>query len=623
MPPKPRPKPPSTTPSTTSPLEPLDQLKQSLSIEGSIITNPSDAKKHLENAGLISPDQALSQTTFAEILLTLVVTAPTRRASSDRIPERIANIIKAVALLLDGPLRSPTPPPSNQHCTHLTSTDPPSAPPQQQHISPIIAKHLEDNATFIKQAAVTHAETTAKVNALIERFERLQERSEKTVSSFETASSSSRDHPSATTPPVPSYRDSLVNGKLNPSAHTPSQHKLLNRIGIKACQILLDFAQDAHLKLSRPDSPETSPAILVKAAINTWLNSPEDRNGAIPKKAAARVVQIFGNSRVLIEMNSLEAADWMRSNSERILGEILKCKVSLLKRSFTVLARFVPVMFDISPANLRGLKDDHSLPANSILNATWVKDPSKWAKDQKFANLKIFCSTPGTANSLITGPAFIHSSHLCIQKDTKSPGVCNKCQKYGHIARDCSETIDTCGFCGQEHCTSICNSTDTYKCTPCGSTDHPTNSSQCPTFIRLAQAIIDKDPESSSAYFLTDETWTWGNHSGHTDRIPPPPGAPFKRSATLKNRRGNLPHQRSQPLPQHHQHQQRTLPERGFTIRTAAPRHNPPPQNAHTTTSTAPDPNPNPNPNLVPLPLPPSRRETANPEAGGASNSAQ
>lgn len=610
MPSKNRPRPPSPTPSVTPPRDPLDQLKQSLSTEGSIIKNPRDAKKHLEKAGLLSPDQAPSQTTFAEILLSLVVTTSTRKPSSDKIPERIANIIKAIALLLDETNTSPIidtqaiPPP--------ISTEPPPTTLQQQPPTPDIARQLEDNASFIRQATATHAENTAKVNALIDRFERLQERTEKSISDLETASP--RDQ-TTNTSAAPSYRDALINGKHNPSAHTPTQHRLLNRLGIKACQILLDFEQDAHLRLTKPDSPDTTtPGILTKSALNSWLDSPEDRNGPIPKRTAVRVVRIFGNSRILIEMNSPEAADWMRANAERILGEIFGCKTSILTRSFTVIARFVPVNFDISPANLRSMEDDLALPANSLVNATWIKDPSKRANDQKYANLKIFCSTPETANTLITGPAFILSSRLCIQKEIKTPGVCNKCQRYGHLARDCKETNDTCGFCGQGHRSSLCNKADTYKCTPCGSTDHPTNHYQCPIYSRLAQAIVDRDPETTSAYFLTDEPWTWGNHSNQADKAPPPPGTfPFRKGTTLGSKRTNNPTQRSQPQ---RQHQQRTLSEEGFTIRPSAatPRNNPPPP------ARACAPSPSPNPNFIPIP---TRNETVTPEAGSAPSPAQ
>ena len=277
-------------------------------------------------------------------------------------------------------------------------------------------------------------------------------------------------------------------------------------------------------------------------------------------------------------MNSPKSAIWMCTNTERILNEILKCKTSILRRSFTILARFVPVMFDISPVSLRNIENDLALPSNSLLNAIWIKDPTKRARDQKFANLKIFCATPESANTLITGPVYILNSCLCIQKETKTPGVCNKCQKYGHIARDCKETNNTCSFCGQEHRSSLCNNAGTYKCTPCGSTEHPTNHTLCPVYTRLAQAILDKDPETASAFFITDETWPWGNQPGHTDRIPSPPGAiPLKRGTTLKNRKFNNPTRRPQPHPQQHQQQQhqRTLPEKGFTIHTAAPRQNP------------------------------------------------
>ena len=543
---KPHTEPASNTSPTNSHQDTLAQLKQALMNEGGIIKNTKDAKKHLDTNGLTSPDLNITHENIAKILLTLVATTATRRTSSDRIPEKASNIIKATALLLD---------------ELTTKNDEPSLPN--------LTKQLETSATFLKQAASAQTEATNKANVLLGKLEKLQVHLEKTPNDTGFTPTAP-----TTTSPTP-YKNALVNGKSNPATHThtPTQHRMLNRLGIKACQLLVNYETGAHDKLVRPEAPNVKPSLLIKDAINLWLNSPEDRNGPLPKKAFARTVQIFGNSRMLIEMNSPEAADWMRTNPDRILGDVMKCKTSILKRSHTVIARFMPTSFVISPTSLKILEEEQSLPPGSIQNATWIKDPTKRAPDQKFANIKLFCSSPESANNLITGPAYVMGSRLSIQKDIRTPGVCNKCQRYGHIARNCEETKDTCGLCGEEHRTSLCSSTNERKCTPCGSNEHTTNHIDCPTYQQMEQAMIDKDPEAASPYFLTEESWTWGHQSSSADILPPPPGSHMHKNRS-SHKKPNNPSQKDHPQ---HLHQQ-TLPKEFTKSRAPQPQHQPQPQ---------------------------------------------
>jgi hypothetical protein len=268
-------------------------------------------------------------------------------------------------------------------------------------------------------------------------------------------------------------------------------------------------------KLTKTDQPNVRPAhLIIKEAINTWIHSLEDHNRPLPAKAHARVVTPFGNNKLMIEMNSSKMVNWMRANISRILGQILNSPVKLLTCSYTVVARFMPIAFDRTPASLRAIEDDMAFPHKSILDSSWVKDPSKHTKLQKCANLKLYCLTPKTANTLINGPTYILGSRLSIQKDIRSPGVCNKCQKYSHIVKSCMETNDTfrtcgsCGSCGKDHCTSLCQEKVLHKCTPCRSTDHTTSYTSCPIYCQQEQAMKDKDPETVLPYHLTHESWT-------------------------------------------------------------------------------------------------------------------
>src|SRR5258707_1076748 len=168
------------------------------------------------------------------------------------------------------------------------------------------------------------------------------------------------------------------------------------------------------------------------------------------------MVAILGDNRMLIEMNSIEAADWMQANPDRILSQILKCETRVLDRTYPVVARFVLTAFDRTPDSLKKLEDEMGLQNGLIRDSLWIKNLSKCVPNQQFANLKILCATPKAANILINGPVYIMGSRLSIQKDIRSPGVCNKCQKYGHIVKNCTESNDICGKCSKDHRTSLC-----------------------------------------------------------------------------------------------------------------------------------------------------------------------
>jgi len=60
------------------------------------------------------------------------------------------------------------------------------------------------------------------------------------------------------------------------------------------------------------------------------------------------------------------------------------------------------------------------------------------------------------------------------------------------------------------------------KCMPCGATNHPTNHTTCLVYWQLEEALTNKDPETTSPYYLTDEEWTWGLRTNTTD-LPSPP----------------------------------------------------------------------------------------------------
>jgi hypothetical protein len=343
---------------------------------------------------------------------------------------------------------------------------------------------------------------------------------EHTEKSLNEARNITREATESATP----YRDALVNGCNNPTLQTTTHQRILNRINIKSHQILIKFEAGAHDRFTKADQPNARPTNhIIKEAINTWLNTPEDGKGPLPRNAITKAVTIYGNTHMMLEMNSSETTIWMHTHLDCILGKLLKCPIKALMRTYVVIARFVPITFDNAPASLRSLEEEMELPTGSIQEAGWIKHPSRRSAHQKVANLKIFCTNPEAANTLIKGLTYILGSRLSIQKDIRAPGVCNKCQMYGHIHRDCKATTETCGLCRKNHQTSTCREEEGTQMHPMWLLRPPHEPHELPVYRQHERLIIDRNPEAVSPYYLTNEEWTWGLKMNTADTLPPPP----------------------------------------------------------------------------------------------------
>ncbi|KAG2739061.1 hypothetical protein P692DRAFT_201680119, partial [Suillus brevipes Sb2] len=112
------------------------------------------------------------------------------------------------------------------------------------------------------------------------------------------------------------------------------------------------------------------------------------------------------------------------------------------------------------------------------------------------------------ANDILRDGLCVANERISVRKDKKEPMRCAKCQKYNHIAKNCSSEVDICGTCGDNHRTSSCISYRTTKCINCRSQQHTSWSRSCPEFNRRCQEIDEKYPENRMPYFPTENVWT-------------------------------------------------------------------------------------------------------------------
>jgi len=490
--------------STTTSSPSLQQLKQSVENMPGIIKNAEDGRQHLVKKQWLLPEQHVTCAQLAAVLLTLV-TSEGPRITTDRLSDNMANVIKSVAFLLEEVTVT-------QYAEKIASQivlQSPTLNPSLSQPDNETAKHIKESIDTLNKTIQEQAERVQKTNEKLQEIHDLLP-----LVSAQTSTNANF-----------SYRDVLINGTIGrPPAQLPPANihkaKLQNRLNIEACQTLIEIQTRPEDNENAPTPTEPNLTGKLKTAVNKWLanSSVEDPP---PPNSNIRSITQYRNNKLLFETNTREAAKWLKSNASRVLQPLIGHPIKVLGRLYPVIARFMPVQFQTNEEGVRDLENSANLPAASISHVTWLKNPERRTREQHCANVKIHCKNAEDANTLILGSGRIShmGSQLRIHKDIRTPGTCNRCQKYGHIAPDCKEESSTCARCGGDHRTRECTA-DGTKCTPCGSTDHQTNDERCPERIDRENATIDKKPEAFTPYYITDERWTWGlSDSDSSNRI--------------------------------------------------------------------------------------------------------
>ena len=155
----------------------------------------------------------------------------------------------------------------------------------------------------------------------------------------------------------------------------------------------------------------------------------------------------------------------------------------------------------------------------TITSANWAKAIANRSVNQRSAHLYITFSNAEAANRAIANGLAICNKKCQVEKSKKEPTRCLKCQGWNHITKDCKETDDTCSNCTSQHRSWQCSYMVT-KCVSCKSTDHPSWSWQCPTFLKKLTDLNNRNLDNSTLFFPSQDPWTWttkmaNNHSNN------------------------------------------------------------------------------------------------------------
>lgn len=320
-------------------------------------------------------------------------------------------------------------------------------------------------------------------------------------------------HTTNTTAPQPSY------SSIAASHLPPMVEQAVGRAAIRARQILLDPQPGKTLF-----SADTSNSDIAKKLKDALSNIRTDDTPPGDIKA----VLSLRNGGIIIELESERLASWMRDPTGRALFEAqFDTEVSFRKRTFALVLEYLPIQLQIEQEEfLRNVENENNLPDHSLATARWIKPPTRRTQQQRKAFALLQVIEAPIANDILRDGLCINNERIEVRKDKREPLRCAKCQRYGHIARNCSASSDICGTCSAKHRTSQCSAFRTTRCINCNSNDHTSWSRKCREFIRRCELMDEKYPENRMPFFPTETAWTHAIRPPHPSQLPPPPSTP-------------------------------------------------------------------------------------------------
>ncbi|KAF5371838.1 hypothetical protein D9615_009532 [Tricholomella constricta] len=239
-----------------------------------------------------------------------------------------------------------------------------------------------------------------------------------------------------------------------------------------------------------------------------------------PRGIAFVAVRKLRNGGALYEMNSTEAATWLRGEDvKKLFVEKFGAEVELKDRSYPLLVEFVPTSLGDNAAEaVREIERVNGLGEGEVTQAKWVRAPhTRTNPNQKSAHLIVSCRTKETANKAIDKGLVIEGKRVAAKKLDQEPRRCLKCQFYGkgHIAQECKQIHETCGTCAGQHRSKDCKETDMRKlcCVNCRARrwrdNHSSADRLCPVFLEAKERLKSRMPELKYKFYPTNDVRTW------------------------------------------------------------------------------------------------------------------
>jgi hypothetical protein len=223
--------------------------------------------------------------------------------------------------------------------------------------------------------------------------------------------------------------------------------------------------------------------------------------------------QRLPRGRTLYLMANEGAADWLRREDVK-KGFIAHygTPIKVRGQGYRVICEYVPVSFDPN-ASTASVEVVNDLPAGAIMEARYLKDPSRRPAGQRTAFVLLTFRTAKQANKALREGLIIEGKKVFGRKDIQEARRCLKCQGYAHrhMAANCPQIHDTCAVCGGLHRTTDCPMDDGKRfCVNCKTDDHTASSKNCLTFIAECGKVNYYFPENKYRFYpVVDDPSTW------------------------------------------------------------------------------------------------------------------
>ncbi|KAJ7778765.1 hypothetical protein DFH07DRAFT_730742, partial [Mycena maculata] len=142
---------------------------------------------------------------------------------------------------------------------------------------------------------------------------------------------------------------------------------------------------------------------------------------------------------------------------------------------------------------------------------------------QRVAHLKPEFATDGAVSHAIDNGVFVQGYHKVRRLDDDAR-CCAKCQECGgHLARDCTSSVDVRGRSAEHRRTAGCTATGagTFKCANCKVGGHGAVDRPCAAFHCEQQKKQAKDPTAGCRYVPTNDPRTWVDGGARGDAAGP------------------------------------------------------------------------------------------------------
>ena len=192
----------------------------------------------------------------------------------------------------------------------------------------------------------------------------------------------------------------------------PAIDHLRANAALKDRQILLDF---------EPDHPILSKNPTKRQLIDLIQDAISKLDSADKPTIHIKAVSTTKNKSPIIELNSSEAAAWLKNPSRKHLFlSHLGGKVQVKERQYQLVVPFFPTSVRTDDVEVtRSIERESDLTAHSVSRLKWIKDPSRRGTRQRVAHAMLSVTSPQAANQLIKDGLYLNQTKYHPHKDRK------------------------------------------------------------------------------------------------------------------------------------------------------------------------------------------------------------